>query len=589
MLKQLLIRNIAIIETLDVSFQAGLTVITGESGSGKSILLDAIGLAFGAKASPRETLRSGATRGSVELIFDVAPLLQQAAFSAFLLKHEIELPTGETELLLTREFTASGSRSRINGTSVNRELLEALRPWMIDLHGQHELTSLFFREQQREYLDAFGGSALMALRQTVATAYDAWHGLKSEYNRRIRSQQETTQQKDFMAFQLAELTEAQLTTGDEDDLARQELNLLSHGEKLINAAAFASALLMDGEDDSPAIIDQVTKVEKKLSEVSAYDTHLDGLLQQMSGLEAELKSVASELLHYSGRVDLDPERLADLTDRLDVLEKLKRKHGPTLTDVITKRDSLALALDALETVEEDMAALERQLAEKERILAENAAQLTVARQTAADRLKGALLKELQALTMPGVLFDVSFEPIAYNRAGVDGIEFLFSANPGEPLRPLAKVASGGELSRFLLAMKVLTAEGDGLLTLVFDEIDSGISGPTAKAVAEKLGHLSRQVQVLTITHQPMIAAMGRQHLYVEKTVLQAKNGNDTVQVKAMALEHEPALRLQALSRLVSGMESQDEAVEKFIRRLQQEADAFYIKHPLKTLDPVLSN
>jgi len=588
MLKQLLIKNIAIIETLELQFQQGLTVITGESGSGKSILLDAIALAFGARVSPREILRSGCERGQVELIFDTGNLMDQAAFRGFMAEQGVELLPEETELLLSREFTSTGSRSRINGIPVIREMLERLRPWLIDLHGQHELTSLFQRDKQRVYLDATGGSAVLALKRRVAEAYEAWAQLKSQLDKYNRNRQELERQRDFLIFQLTELNEARLSSDDEDVQCRQELDILSHAEKLIRVSAQGSALLIEGEVHAPAVLDQLAALQKTLSEGAAYDPELESILERLQSAYAELQAIGSDLSRYSERVEANPQRISELADRLDLLEKLKRKYGASLGEVIVKREQLTQDLDALESGEQNLEALELAIAEKEQILARVSDELSAMRQSLAEDLKQNLLEQLQGLTMPGVSFGVLFIPGHYSREGQEEVEFLFSANPGESLKPLAKVASGGELSRFLLAMKVLTAGSDGLLTLVFDEIDSGISGPTAKAVAEKLAGLSHDLQVLTITHQPMIAAIGLQHLHVEKQVLQAPDGKESVLVQVEALEQDENRRLTVLARLVGGQDTQDEAARRFIRKLRQQAAQYYKKRDPKGL-PVLQD
>lgn len=574
MLRQLQIKNIAIIEALSVSFERGFTVITGESGSGKSILLDAISLSFGAKASPKEILRAGSSRGQVELLFDIGSMQEHEALRNFLSEQGVTLTTDETEILLSREFTAGGSRSRINGVPVTRDVLEALRPWVIDLHGQHELTSLFQREKQRLYLDAFGGGAHMGLKRQVAEAYEDWYALKRRLESIIRNRQDVERQRDFLAFQLQELQEARLEQENEDAQARQELEILSHAEKLIHVSQQGAGILSEGDAQTPAVLDQLATLQKKLAEGAGYDPLLEALLEQLDGVNTELRAIAGELNRYPDRVEVQPERIAELSDRLDLLEKLKRKYGNTLREVIERRDQLAAELEQLESGEQNLQAMEREIAEKAKTLEKRSERLSEARRQLAADLKERLLSQLQVLAMPGVSFDIDFLPIPFSREGLEEVEFLFSANPGEPLRPLAKVASGGELSRFLLAMKVLTAGVDGLLTLVFDEIDSGISGPTAKIVAEKLAGLSSRIQVIAITHQPMIAAMGRQHLHVEKQVLQTAQGAESVQVQAEMLTGDDERRVKVLSRLVSGMESGDEAVEKFIRRLQAEAAAF---------------
>lgn len=574
MLKQLQIRNIAIIENLSLSFDSGFTVITGESGSGKSILLDAISLSFGAKTSPKEILRAGSNRGQVELLFDIGNMQEHQAFREFLIEQGVTLLPDETEILLSREFTVGGSRSRINGVPVTRDVLETLRPWVIDLHGQHELTSLFQREKQRLYLDAFGGSSHAVLKRKVADAYETWAGLKREWERIIQNRQDVERQRDFLSFQLQELTDARLEDETEDVQSRQELEILGHAEKLIRVAAQGSAMLSEGDAQTPAVLDQVSMLQKTLAEGASYDPVLESLLEQLQGITAELKAIAGDLSRYEERVEVRPERIAELSDRLDTLEKLKRKYGPGLREVIVRRDAIEADLEALASSEQNLEALEKSLLDQEKLLARVSEQLSGARKLLAQKLKLDLLSQLQVLAMPGVLFDIDFIPAGYSREGVEEVEFLFSANPGEPLRPLAKVASGGELSRFLLSMKVLTAGADGLLTLVFDEIDSGISGPTAKIVAEKLASLSTRLQVIAITHQPMIAAMGRQHFHVQKRVQQAPDGRESVLVQVETLMGDEDRRVKVLSRLVSGMDSGDEAVEKFIRRLQAEAESF---------------
>jgi len=576
MLKHLSIRNIAIIESVDLDFSDGLTVITGESGSGKSILLDSMALAFGQKVSPKEVLQAGQSRGQVELLFSLAHRRQDETFRQILSLEGIELEDGEDELLLTREFTSGGSRSRINGTPVNRDTLEALRPWIVDLHGQHELTSLFRLERQLAYLDAYGGSHTLDLRRAVYEAYFAWQKLRQQLDERNRSQKEKLQQRDFLAFQLEELEKAELTDGNEDENLRAELKLLSFSEKRLSLIEKADTLLSSGDSDSESysvsLLDQLANLEKFLAEAVGYDENLSDLLKQVEGAHAELKSVSSDLGRYHDHIEINPERIAELTDRLDLLEKLKRKHGSTLEQVIATRDQIAEELAGLETAEEDSRRLEQELVSRESLLRELCEQLHSIRTVLAEQLKKDILSQLQDLAMPNLGFDVAFQSVAYSPDGMDEITFLCSTNPGEPLRPLAKIASGGELSRFLLAMKVLTAKQDGLLTLVFDEIDSGVSGPTAKALAEKLARLSVQMQVIAITHQPVVAAMGRQHVHVEKRALLDRDG---VQVTIQHLEVDEIARVGVLSRLASGLSHPDAAVESFIKRLRDEATHFY--------------
>lgn len=581
MLKQLCIHNIAIIEHLTLDVASGLTVITGESGSGKSILLDAILLALGAKVSPKEVLRAGAVRGQVELIFDLAAVPDATAVRALLADENIVLEPDETELWLSRELTASGSRSRVNGVPVSRDVLAALRPLLMDLHGQHELTNLFQKDKQRKYLDGLGGLPVHEARQQVARAYEAWMGVKRRWDEWRHNRQQWAQQRDFMQFQWQELDAAALTTPDEDEQVKQALTVLAHADKLIQAAMQAGALLSEeGQGGGTlSVLDQLARVGRCLSVGAPHDAGLRALSERFDGLTVELQELASELRQYGQHIETDPARLAELTDRLDQLEKIKRKYGPTLADALAEQARLSHALSALNEDGEQEARLQAELLAGEAELAACCQKLSDLRRAVAHDLKQRLMAELQSLAMPGVSFDVALTPTAYGREGADEVVFLFSANPGEPLRPLAKVASGGELSRFLLAMKVLTSQQDGVPTLVFDEIDSGISGPTVKAVAEKLARLSTRLQVLTITHQPLLAALGRQHIHVEKQIQSNAAGEETVAVQVTALSADQAehgsRRLKILSRLVSGMDTSDDTVEKFVTRLQEEAARFY--------------
>ncbi len=577
MLRQLTVCNIAIVAQLEVSFQPGLTVITGESGSGKSILVDAIALAFGAKASPREILRAGCDRGLVELLFDASDRLGHPNFSQLLADAGVALEPGETEILISREFTPAGSRCRLNGVPVARETLALLRPWVVDLHGQHELTSLFQSERQRAYLDSMGDEAFQRLKRETAQAYQAWHTLALRRDRLAANRQDFLQRRDFLRFQLEELSAARLEDAEEDQRLQQERDVLRHADKLLQAASHAAGMLGEGDGQVPALLDQLSRVAKKLSEGAPYDVRLARLLETVEGARTELQAVNLELGAYAEGVDIRPERLSEVTERLDALEKLKRKYGPALADVLDTYVRLQADLQAMALDETDLETLDAQVAEAEATLDGACRQLSEQRRALALQLTDRLLEELRQLALPAVQFQVAFETGPYGPEGHDAVTFLFSANPGEPLRPLAKVASGGELSRFLLAMKVLLAQADGIQTLVFDEIDSGVSGPTARAVGEKLVGLARAHQVLVITHQPLIAALGQDHWHVEKTVV-GTGTQETVSVQAQRLLHETR-RLSILSRLVSGTDTSDETVERFIRRLLDEARAIHAAAP----------
>lgn len=569
MLRQLTLRNIAIVDELAVSFDEGLTVITGETGAGKSILLDAIALVFGASVSPKDVLRTGADRGQVELLFDIEAIHRQDTVEAMLAENGVELADGETEVLLSREFTEKGSRSRINGVPVTKDVLAQLRPLVVDLHGQHELTSLFDAAAQRRYLDRLGDEAFRKLKRQVAASYRQWSSLRQRLDYLRDQSQSALQERDFKQFQRDELVSANLDDPAEDDAIRQELAVLRHAEDLIKATGEASYLLSGGGYETPGIADQLGKVARILSAVAEYDQTIETMLARLNAAGEELKALSSELAGYNEKLDYRPEIIHERVDRLDMLEKLKRKHGNNLAEVIALRDRLSEELAGEAALETDLEALEAQTAEAEARLEKQSGRLSEKRRKLATQLKSGMTDLLGQLALPSVAFEVAFHAQDYSPAGGDAVEFLFSANPGEALKPLAKVASGGELSRLLLALKVLTASRDRMSTLVFDEIDTGISGPTAKTVAEKLCELAVGLQVIVITHQPMTAAYGDTHLYVSKTI----TGGDGVRVAVDTLADEER-RLSVLSRLVSGMDTSDEAVTRFAGRLRQEATAW---------------
>ncbi len=566
MLKRLTLENVAIVEAADVAFDRGLTVITGETGAGKSVLIGAIALVFGKKVSPGDILRYGEKRGRIELVFESTPLIRD-----FLRASDLEVSSDETEVLVSREFTVSSSRARINGTPVTLDVLSKLRSMVVDLHGQHELTSLFNEETHGTILDSLGDELFQQLRKTVAKAYNEWFSLKKELETKQAQMQEMANQRDYLEFQLKELQEAQLEDPKEDETCQAQLKRLGQGEQLKKQTGKAYQLLWGS--DRQGVSDGLEKVQKLLSDLTGVDPELDLILERLEGHREELKALASDLRTYHEAVEFSTRQIDALVERLDQLEKLKRKHGPALADVIATQEQIQQELLDDEQAEEDLKALEESLGSSKIALEQVTAQLTQQRQGLAQHLTEKLTVELQGLELPRVRFQVCFNPrvslSTFSPLGAESIAFQFSANPGEPLRSLAKVASGGELSRILLALKVVTAEKSGVNTLVFDEIDTGISGPTAKAVAQRLHAMARHLQVITITHQPILAAYGEHHLHVEKV-----RRHDSVEVQVADLSFQQEHRMRVLSRLVSGMEQDqfsDDAtvqqVEQFVQQL----------------------
>ncbi|MBX2859899.1 MAG: DNA repair protein RecN [Vampirovibrio sp.] len=560
MITHLHLQNIAIVTELSVAFSKGLTVITGETGAGKSILLLAMGLAFGDKAMAKEILKTGATQGRVELTVETEGLRKsrQKALTELLTQHSIEPESGETQLLLSREFTTSAGRCRINGTPVPRQALADLKALLLSLHSQHETVSLFQPAVQRDTLDALGGNSVERLKPQVAVAYHHWQTLSQKLAELEHNAQEHQRHREFLAFQVQELEEAGLENPTEDEDCREQLDRLRHGESLLKQTRQVAGLLAYNEDPSTnSVSDLLEKAERPLKQAARIDPTLEPKLEALNSLIEETKHLAGDLHAYQEQVHLDPQAVQELVDRLDVLEKLKRKYGNTLTQVIETHQHLAQELAELDNPDTSPEKLAQQCQEAESHLRGLCLALRQERQETAITLTKNLTRQLQELALPHAVFEVAVEETDYTSSGADTVTFRFSANPGEPARSLAKVASGGELSRVLLGLKTLTAQADAIPTLVFDEIDTGISGKTVKAVAQKIKTISQSAQVLVITHQPIVAATGDHHVQVEKS-----NGA----VSVSTLNTRPA-RMKALSQLASGQEGMDASVEKFVGTL----------------------
>ncbi len=571
MLKRLGLENIAIVRELDAGLRSGFTVVTGETGSGKSLLLDAIILAFGARVPAGEVLRAGCKRGQVELAFEVP---ESSPVREFLAGEGVDLFEDETEILISREFTESASRVRINGVPVSRDVASRLRPLVLDLHGQHELTSLFQKETHRRCLDALGDEAFQKLKTHYRQQYRQWQQVRRDLDVLRQDAEDRQKHRDYLVYQLNELEAADLEDENEDLLLQGRLQRLSHAEKLQDLAGQAAFML--GGDDEGALLDGLGRVQRMLSEMAGLDPALAETKTRFESHLEELKSLALEIGNYAETMEGDPQALQQAVERLDLLEKLKRKHGPALAEVIRTRDTLAAGLQEDGLATDKLAGLEAEERRLAEALSRQAADLARQRRLLAEDLSRRLLAELHELALPHARFEVALHPEeSLKEWGSETAEFCFSANPGEPLKPLGKVASGGELSRVLLALKVITAEQERVGTLIFDEIDTGISGTVARAVAERLRRLSQTAQVIAVTHQPLVAAFGEQHLHVEKSVTEENPGGESrVEVVLRDLSSDRDQRMVILSRLASGLDSEgapDEAVEQFVSRLLDQA------------------
>ena len=564
MLVNLKINNFALVDSLELNLDNGLSVLTGETGAGKSIILDAIDMVLGGKANSR-MIRTGSDRSTIEATFQISPSL-----TSWLETQEID-PLEEDTLVCSREIvvgkTNLRSRSRVNGVLVNLQLMTELRSRLVEITAQGQTVNLLISEQQRHLLDAYGGKAIGKLLVQVAQAYEATQEAKRELNKRIQSEQELLQRQDLIKFQLKDLAEAELTDEQELDELEQERDRLSHVVELQQLGNQAYQMLYEGDDDAPAGADLLGKAESCLMEMVEYDSELNPILEMVQSGLAQIVEAGQQINSYSEGLEADPERLEEIENRIRQLKQVCRKYGPDLSDAIALYEQLQSELALITGGGQSIAALEETYQEALAQLTQACEQLTQLRQKAAAKLEKQLVKELKPLAMDKVVFECRLIKCSPTVMGADKVVFYFSPNAGEAIQPLSAIASGGEMSRFLLALKAcFTGAEESSGTLIFDEIDAGVSGKVAQAIAEKLYQLGKQHQVLCVTHQPLIAAMANGHFKVEKTIIeeasksQLHNGSSiadirtVVRVKSLG-NHQ--VRAEELAQITGGHSAED--------------------------------
>jgi DNA repair protein RecN (Recombination protein N) len=551
MLTELSIENFAIIDSLRVHFESGLTVMTGETGAGKSILIDALQVAMGARAGA-EVVRDGAPGGAVEAVFELPESERQEALDALL--DEYGLDAAEC-LILRREVNAGGrSSGRVNGRAVPMSVLSVFGSLLVDIHGQSDHLSILRRDRQLDVLDRYGG--LASLRSRVANALDEYDRVRSQLQELTEGQREARQRLDLLRFQVQEIEGTQLQVGEEEDL-EAERNRLVNAERLtqLSAAAFEA---LHGEAGGGLEVIQASAASAQ--ELAAIDPGVAELAQRLQAVQYEVEDVAQELRRYRDGVEYDPHRLDAIEERIDSLSRLKRKYGATVPEVISFGERARAEMENVENLDERIAALERQVGEAERRAGELAGELTVARRKTAKTLGEAIHEALQGLGLKGSQFEIELVQTpspqglalphdgaryTFTRSGVDNVAFLVSFNPGESVRSIDKVASGGETSRFLLALKSVLAAADETPTLVFDEVDVGVGARAGMSVGERLRELSSTHQVISISHLPQIAALADHHLTVTKKAL---DGRVSVSVRSL----ETPDRIVEIAAMMSG-------------------------------------
>ena len=521
MLLCLRIENFALIDQLELEFAPGLNVLTGETGAGKSIILDAIDATLGGKVSSR-MVRTGTNRAMVEATFS-----SDAVLAAWLSEQEIDL-IDDNCVVVSREITTSSSnirsRLRVNGVLVNRQTVGGLRDRLLEITAQGQTVQIGQSAQVREWLDGYGGDSLIKQRQLIASRFAAYQQAHLVTENRRTSERERLQQLDLLTYQLQELKAANLTEGNELEQLLQERERLSHVVELQQMSYKVYQALYQNDAEAPAVADLLGDSEATLNDMVEYDTQLQPVLDLVRDAQAAVMEVARQINTYGEGLEADPQRLEEVEERIRELKQICRKYGSSLNEVIDYYQHIQQELAELNNSEHKIESLEQKERECLAQLTEACQKLTLLRRETGSRLEAELLRELKPLAMDKVQFQVEILPITPTATGADKITFMFSPNPGEPLQPLSAIASGGEMSRFLLALKACFSQVDGVETLVFDEIDVGVSGRVAQAIAEKLHQLSQGHQVLCVTHQPLVAAMADRHFRVDKQVINQVKG-----------------------------------------------------------------
>ncbi len=532
MLSLLHIENIAVIEQADISFDRGFNILTGETGAGKSIVIDAISAILGQRAY-RDMIRTGANKASVRAVFTDVPEFPWFADNG--------VPY-DSETIIQREVYLDGKNiCRVNGTLVTVSILHGLGIQLINIHGQHDSASLFDEENHLEFLDAFADNE--DLRKSYREKYEAVAKLRKEIDRMTMDEGEKLRRMEMLRYQIEEISRANLEPG-EDDALESRRKLLQNSEKLSNGLQDAVNCL-NGGDYSDGAAALLAQAEYALSKIAKYDDSLAQLRDRISDLMYQVQDAGEEVRGISDTLSYSADELEQIEERLDVIHRLRRKYGVTCEEILEYLDNAKRELDEIEFADDTIERLKGKCKQAEALAWDAALILRKNRQQAAEALSQRILTELTQLDMPRVQFSCRFTELELTGNGADGVAFYMSANAGEALKPLSKVASGGELARIMLAMKNVLAEKDHVQTLIFDEVDTGVSGRAAQKVAEKLRSVARHKQVLCVTHLPQLAALASTHLLIAK---QERNGRTYTSVTPLDREG----RKRELARIIGG-------------------------------------
>lgn len=542
MIKQIRIKDYILIDELTANFHSGLNVITGETGAGKSILINAAEIAFSPRVS-KDVIKHGKDKAVIELVIENSKHNLSAIFE------ENGVDNFGNEIVITKEISPNAVRSRVNGTLVNQDFIKQLKTYFLDIHSQHQTYTFMQPKYHINLLDTYAKDLYGQKLQDYKEKFKEYQQMQNQLEALKNASDMTENQIEFLKFQINEIDEANIISATEDEELDKELEVLENAEKLKELTG-TSYWAINGDDGS--IMEALGKIKQNISKASSLDDNLEELEQNLIDAIENLREVGSSLRDYSQNLDNDTERLNQIQERQYLLEKLKRKYGGSLQSVMETFENLSKELNAIEFSTQNIEELEENIAQTRKKLESTAKEISENRKNYAHVLSALVQKKLEKLELPKARFEISVTDKELSSDGCDNIEFLISTNVSEDLKPLAKVASGGEISRVMLAIKSIFAQSDDINTVIFDEIDTGISGKASQSVADEIVELSKYHQIILITHQAIIASKAAKHFYVRKSQ------NDETKVDVYVLTGEN--RIKALAELAGG-EINEQSIE----------------------------
>lgn len=559
MLTGIHVKNLALIDEIEVDFSQHLNILTGETGAGKSIVIGSVNAALGKKIS-KDMIRKGASDALVELFFDV----KDSKVLEFL--DQIQVPYEDGQIIVSRRITPSRSVSRINGEIVSAQTIKTLGEMLVDIHGQHEHQSLLHKHHHLEILDFFSKKVLKDKKERLARAYDTYTALKKELEQAVVDEDQRRRDIAFLEFEIDEIQSAHLAEGEDEELAAL-YRKMSNSRQIMEGVS--AAYHLTGYDSGAG--DATGRALRELSAVADYDEGLSDFCRQLEDIDNLINDFNRELSGYMSGLTFDQDQFQEVEQRLDLINNLKAKYGDSIARILKYKDENCEKLDKLKNYDVYLDDLKKRMSKALEELKEISEQVSRIRQDQGRILADEITNALKDLNFLDVRFGWQFETLPdYTRNGIDDAQFIISTNPGEDMKPLTQVASGGELSRIMLAIKSVLADVDSIETLIFDEIDTGISGRTAQKVSEKLAVIAKKHQVLCITHLPQIAAMADNHYRIEK---EPKGALTTTHITP--LDHE--MMVEEIARLLGGVEITDTVLEN-AREMKALADTMKKSH-----------